>query len=68
MKGLILLIFLFSGLALMLVDLVFIEKKSISETLITMQFSLPKKPLGIVGNIIAIVSAIFLVLVRLGIF
>jgi hypothetical protein len=60
-------IFLVSGLALMLIDLIWIERKSISETLMTRQFFFPKKPLGIIGNIIVIISAIFLVLAFLGI-
>lgn len=48
------------GLSLMLVDLLFIEKKSILETLVTMQFFLPKRPVGIIGNIVVILAALLL--------
>jgi len=44
----------------MLVDLLFIEKKSILETLVTMQFFLPKRPVGIIGNIVVILAALLL--------
>jgi len=48
------------GLSLMLVDLLFIEKKSILETLVTMQFFLPKRPVGIIDNIVVILAALLL--------
>lgn len=56
--------FLFFGFFLMVLDLVFIEKKSLSEILITMQFLLPKGTLGLIGNIIVIVSAAVLVYLK----
>jgi len=60
-------IFLVFGLVLMVIDLIWIEKKSIGEALITMQLFFPRKPLGIIGNIIVYISAIFLVLEKLGV-
>jgi len=60
-------IFLVLGLVFMVIDLTLIEKKSISQTLMTMQFFFPKKPLGIIGNIIVLISGILLVLTKLGI-
>jgi len=60
-------IFLFVGFVLLLIDLVFIEKKSIGQMLITLQFGIPKKPLGIVANLIVIISTIVLVLTYIGI-
>jgi len=58
---------LVSELALTVIDLILVEKKSLIETLITLQFLSPKKPLGIIGNTLVFVSAILLVLAKLGI-
>ncbi|MFQ6129564.1 MAG: hypothetical protein ACE5OT_01995 [Candidatus Hadarchaeaceae archaeon] len=49
------------GVLSMFIDLIFLEKKTVGETLIVMQLFLPKKPLGRVGNVMVIIGAIILV-------
>jgi len=58
-------IFIVAGFVLLLIDLILFEKKSIGQTLITLQFGVPKKPLGIIANAVVIISAIALVLAYL---
>lgn len=58
-------IFLVTGRAILLIDLVLIEKKSIMETLIMLQSGIPKKPLGIIANFIVVISGIVLLLAYL---
>ncbi|MFQ5833864.1 MAG: hypothetical protein ACE5H4_14245 [Candidatus Thorarchaeota archaeon] len=55
------------GFAMLIVDLVFLEEKSLGEALLTMQFGIPERPLGILANVVIIVSAIALVLAYTGI-
>jgi len=50
-----------AGLMIMLTDLGLREKRSIPDTLFIMQFLLPEKPLGRIGNATVILGAILLI-------